>query len=99
MEDVAAILGVLPVGDIAWGTIVSFGILSIIRGWLVPRRVHEDRIADKDDQIQHLRTALGKSEEANAMLLKQNGELIDSGETTDRLIEALRARAQQKSGE
>ena len=99
MEDVAAILGSLPVGELAPSTLVALFVVAILTGRLVPRKVHEDRIADKDGQIEHLREVLDKSEEANAMLLKQNGELIDSGETTDRLIEALRVRAQQKSGE
>ena len=90
-------MSAIRVDQMALAGLVTLGVLSIIRGWLVPISVHESRIADKDAQIERLtserdewRAAFHASEEARAVIKEQNGALIRSAETTTHLLESLR---------
>lgn len=83
---------VLPLGGI-----VTFVVIGLIRGWVVPRQVLTDRIADKDSQIKSLaeerdswKNAFLASDAARLELVSQNSELIDGAKTTNRLMESLR---------
>jgi len=83
---------VLPLGGI-----VTFMVIGLIRGWVVPKQVLTDRVNDKDGQITALakerddwRNAFLKSDEARQELVGQNSELIDGAKTTNRLMESLR---------
>lgn len=44
----------LNVGDIGAGALVVLGVLSLMRGWLVPRSVVRDLRADRDSRIGEL---------------------------------------------
>lgn len=87
----------LPTNQIALGAIVTFMVVSVLRGWVVPRSVLSDRIADKDRQIADLakerddwKHAHAISEQGRAKLKEQNGELISGAQTTNQLMESMR---------
>lgn len=87
------------------GALVTFMVFGLIRGWVVPRQVHLDRVSDKDDRIKMLseerndwKQAFLHSEESRRILLKQNSDLITSAETTNRLMESLRDSVERKDG-
>ena len=97
--DVLAFLAQPGTNQVALGALVTLMVVSLLRGWVVPRAVMVDRIADKDAQIllltserDTLREAYAKSEEGRAELTRQNSALVEGGETTNRLIETLRSR-------
>lgn len=56
-----------------WG-IVGFGVLSLIRGWLIPRSWHLERIQDYKDTIkaQHDEIAELKSQRATLLGAKES---------------------------
>lgn len=83
--------------SIGLGTLVTMMIISILRGWVVPRSVHIDRIADKDTQLASLlkekdswRDSSLKKDEVIVELTSQVHDLIDGADTTNRLMESLR---------
>jgi hypothetical protein len=49
--DFLAYLQASPVNTVALGGLVTLMVLSLIRGWVVPRSVLVDRVADKDARI------------------------------------------------
>ncbi len=73
-------------------------VLMILRGALVPRKVHEDRIADKDAQIQAWKDAYNKSEETNEIQQGHIDVLLQAGQTTRHVLEALPKAAAQMNG-
>lgn len=84
--------------QIGLGGLVTVMIVSILRGWVVPRSVHMDRMSDKDGQITALskerddwKEAFQKSEETKTELTHQNSDLISGADTTTRLMDSLRA--------
>jgi protein gp37 len=88
----------LPTDQIALGALVTVMVISILRGWVVPRSVLVDRMADKDARIAALEkerdawhTAHDTSEAGRQELKKQNGELIRSAEIANRFMETARA--------
>lgn len=88
----------LPTDQIALGALVTFMVLSLLRGWVVPRSVLVDRMADKDKQIAALEkerdswhTAHDVSEAGRAELKRQNGELLTSAQISNRFMESARA--------
>jgi len=90
----------LDPNQIALGALVTLMIASIITGRMIPKSVHDDRIADKDKIISGVegeredwKTAFFKKSDETTELVKQNGELIASAETANRLMESLRAQA------
>jgi hypothetical protein len=87
------------------GAMVTLFVVGLLRGWVVPRQVLIDRIADKDSQIAALgkerddwRSAYQISDAAKNEVIKQNGSLIEAGETTQRLMESLRNQIERTSG-
>jgi hypothetical protein len=87
----------LDPNQIGLGAIVTLMIVSILRGWIIPRSVHLDRISDKDKQIVALgkerdnwKEAYEKSAEAKRELIQQNSALIDGADTTNHLLDSLR---------
>lgn len=99
MDAILAVIFSAPTAQVGLGALVTFMVLSLIRGWVVPRSVLVDRIADKQSQIDNLvkerddwKEAYNKKAEINAELLKQNGALLDGAETTNKLLDALRMR-------
>lgn len=96
--DALTFFNTLPLDQVALGAIVTFGVIGLLRGWVVPRSVLVDRMADKDAQIADLvqerndwKAAHEKSELSRQELVAQNSDLIDAGQTTNRLMESLRA--------
>jgi len=89
--------GTLQPNQVALGAIVTFSVLSILRGWIVPRKVLEERMADKQRMVDQAimerdtwRAAHNERGAEVAELTRQNGRLIDGMETTEALIDALR---------
>ncbi len=84
--------------QVALGAIVTFMVLSLLRGWVVPRSVLVDRMADMKEQNAALaverddwKAAYSKGETARQELVRQNTELIEAGQTTNRLMDSLRS--------
>jgi len=85
--------------------LVTFGIISIFRGWLVPGPAVRERIADKDSQIiliteerDDWKAAAQSGELARQELVQQNKDLIHGAEATNRLLEAMRALFERQQG-
>lgn len=97
MDPVVAFFQTLPTDQIALGALVTIMVISILRGWVVPRSVLIDRMADKDARIAALEkerddwhTAHDVSEAGRAELKSQNGDLIRSAEIPNRFMESAR---------
>ncbi len=95
--DILAWFATLQPDQIGLAALVTLTIVSILRGWIIPRSVLTDRMADKDAQIALLvterddwKSAFQKKAEEAAELLRQNSNLIAGADTTNRLIESLR---------
>lgn len=78
------------------GQLLDYGVsgavvLAVLLGWLIPRWVHAQRVADKDEQIHNLRSALDKRDE-------QVSRLIEQGTTTIHLLEEIKTLAIQRRG-
>lgn len=95
--DVLTFLTAIRADQIALGGLVTLMVVGLLRGWVVPRSVLVDRMADKDAQIATLaqerddwKTAYNQGELSRQELVRQNSDLIEAGETTNRLMESLR---------
>lgn len=110
--DVLTYIATIRPDQVALGALVSLMVVSILRGWIVPRQVLTDRVADKQSQIDGLiveRDALRAAGEIKdktvQVLLENQTKLVNSGDTTNRLIDTLRenseriARSHQPSGD
>lgn len=53
-----------------WG-IVALVVVSLIQGWLIPRRTHEDRIADHKATIAALQATVYERERQIAIMLER----------------------------
>ncbi|MFJ2717393.1 hypothetical protein [Streptomyces sp. NPDC087437] len=89
------LLGFRP-SDLGAAALVGLIVLLILRGHLVPRRVLEDRLADKNRQLEDLRaerdtwrTAHTVSEEARREAQDQAGELLELSRTAGYFFTAL----------
>lgn len=83
--------------QVALGAIVTFCVLSLIMGWIIPRKIHRERMDDKDKQINNLvterdswRSAYQTAESARLVASDQASDLLDGAKTTNHLIESLR---------
>lgn len=97
MDPIATFFLSLQPDDVALGALVTLMVISILRGWVVPRSVLRDRMADKETQITSLseerttwREAFQTADASRNELETQNAKLIDAGEANLRLIETLR---------
>lgn len=79
----------LPLEPIGATGIVSLVVLLILRGTLIPRRVHLDRMADKDAQIEYYHTALEREAERNDALSGQLDALMEVARTADHVLSSL----------
>lgn len=75
----------MTLSTIGFPGIVTIVILSIIRGWLVPRKFHQDIISDRD----YYRDALEKSEEARHMQAQQLEQALALAKTVDHILRSL----------
>jgi len=94
--------GLFDLKTVPYIAIVSFTVFALLRGWVVPGRTVEGRIADKNEQIQALakerddwKEAAKTSEEARTILVKQNSDILEQGEGMKRLMEAMRNHYEQ----
>lgn len=102
--DVLAFFNTLRVDQVALGAIVTFMVIGLLRGWVVPRSVLVDRMVDKDAQIALLakerddwKSAYDKGELSRQELVRQNSDLIEAGQTTNRLMESLRTNLEKST--
>jgi len=97
MSGLESIFTGLPVDGVALGALVTFMVISLLKGWVVPRSVLIDIRATLRDQNDDLikektdwREAFFALKGANSELLRQNRQLLDGAQTTLALVEALR---------
>ena len=102
--DVLSFFTKLPADQVALGALVTFMVVGLLRGWVVPRSVLVDRMQDKDAQYAAVakerddwKTAYNQSELSRQELQRQNSDLIEAGQTTNRLMESLRSNVEQSS--
>lgn len=104
MDPVLAFLNNPATNQVALGAVVTLVIYWVLTGFLVPRRVMEDRIKDKDARIAALEKDVGArqterdawhkahdvSEQGRAVLKEQNGDLIRGQEIANRFMDSAR---------
>jgi hypothetical protein len=78
------IFGINP-GDAGLGALLTLVILLILTGRLVPRRTHEDALADRDNW----RQAFLESEAARKVEHEQTGELLEMAKLGEHILTAL----------
>jgi hypothetical protein len=81
---VSEVFGVNP-GDAGLGALLTLVILLVLTGRLVPRRTHEDALADRDNW----RQAFLESEAARKVEHEQTGELLEMAKLGGRILTAL----------
>ena len=54
-------------------TLVSLFVVSILRGWLIPRRTHQDRIGDLKAAIAALEDTVAEKDKQLSILLGRTG--------------------------
>lgn len=88
------IFGINP-SDVGLGALLTLTILLILTGKLVPRRTHEDVIADRDNW----RQAYLESERARKAEHEQTGELMEMARLGGHILTALPRAGQSDTGE
>ncbi|MCX4816787.1 hypothetical protein OG601_47565 [Streptomyces sp. NBC_01239] len=78
------IFGINP-SDVGLGALLTLAVLLILTGKLVPRRTHEDVIADRDNW----RQAYLESEKARKAEHEQTGELLEMAKLGGHILTAL----------
>jgi hypothetical protein len=91
-------LDALPVIQLGATSILGFTVLMVFRGALIPRRVHEDRIRDKDDQITYYQTALERETSRSDELTAQVGVLMEVANTAEHVFNAIPLAAARPNG-
>jgi hypothetical protein len=82
-------ISTLPLAPIGATGILCVAVLMLLRGALIPRRVHEDRMADKDAQILYYQTALEREIQRNGELAGQVGTLLEVAHTAEHVFTSL----------
>lgn len=82
-------LGNLPYVPLGATGILGLTVLMIFRGALIPRKTYEDRLKDKDDQINFYRTALELETSRNAHLVQQVDTLMEVAATAEHVFRSL----------
>lgn len=88
----------LPLVPMGATTILTLVVLWIIRGGLIPRVMHEDRMRDKDAQILYYQTALAREIERNGEVTRQMGMLMEVARTADHVLSSLPIAESQGDG-
>jgi len=81
---VSEVFGINP-SDAGLGALLTLVILLILTGRLVPRRTHEDTLADRDNW----RSAYLESEKARKVEHEQTGELLEMARLGGHILTAL----------
>jgi hypothetical protein len=82
--------GINP-SDAGLGALLTLVILLILTGRLIPRRTHEDVLADRDNW----RQAYLESEKARTVEHQQTGELLEMARLGGHILTALPSPGQQ----
>lgn len=100
MDELLALLKVIPVGGISFAGLVSFAVVLIFRGEIVPKKtldsMREDRdtiISAKNEEIEMLKEAYRMSEQARSTSDDADKELLELGRTTVHLLESIHEKA------
>lgn len=91
-------LTTLPYVPIGATGILGMTVLMLFRGALIPRRTHEDRMRDKDAQIDYYRTALDRETARSAELTSQVGVLMEVATTAEHVFRSLPLAAGRQPG-
>lgn len=84
------LLSSLPWQGFGWGGIIFVGLILIMRGDLVPRKFHEERVAAIREDRDNWRNACKE-------LLAQNSKLLSVGDLTVNAMRAIEAKAEAPS--
>lgn len=79
----------VPTTAISATAFVSLIVLLVLFGYLVPRWIHNERVRDKDKQIDYLATALDKRD-------VQVDKLLSQGQLIIELLDELKEEAQRR---
>lgn len=79
----------VPTTAISATAFVSLIVLLVLFGYLVPRWMHNERVKDKDKQIDYLTTALDKRD-------AQVEKLLDQGQLVLDLLDEIKEEAQRR---
>lgn len=88
------VFGINP-SDVGLGALLTLVILLILTGRLIPRRTHEDVLADRDNW----RQAYLESEKARTVEHQQTGELLEMARLGGHILTALPSSGQQSEEE
>lgn len=84
------------VGQLSTGSLALLVLVSLIRGWLVPRKVMEERVADRDQENARLREenavwrrAAQESAATASEARAQQQELLTLARTTNQVLAAF----------
>jgi hypothetical protein len=69
--------------------LIAFVVLLVLVGRLVPRKMHEERIGDKDQQIVYLQQTVQVRDEQAAVRDEQLQKLLTNSDLTVQLLRAL----------
>lgn len=79
----------IPTTAISATAFVSLIVLLVLFGYLVPRWMHNERVQDKDKQIDYLTAALDKRDD-------QVEKLLDQGQLVLDLLDEIKEEAQRR---
>lgn len=85
LEDITAV----ALKEVGATALVSFTVLLILLGGLIPRWSHKERMTDKDRQIAALQAALDKRDEQVDKLLENDNIVIQ-------LLQSLKREAERR---
>lgn len=89
------LVNALPVGTMGATGLLTVVVLLIIRGNLIPRNTYEERMKDKDDQVEYYREAYETERERNSELAGMVGTLVEAGKTTEYVMTSLHQASQK----
>jgi hypothetical protein len=95
MDPFSTLPWITPIG---WGGLVTLAVVSLIRGWLVPKLIQDrieslyaERLADRDARIVELVAAYAIVDKRNDLLAGQVRELTEGIRTSNAVLAALPA--------
>jgi hypothetical protein len=91
------LISTLPIGSLGATGILAVVVLLILRGNLIPRNVHEDRIRDKDAEVQYYQRALEREQRRGDVLAAQNETLMEVGKTAEHVLNSLPTASSQEA--
>jgi hypothetical protein len=91
------LISTLPIGSLGATGILAVVVLLILRGNLIPRSVHEDRIRDKDAEVSYYQQALEREQRRGDVLAAQNETLMEVGKTAEHVLNSLPTPSSQEA--